>query len=161
MKQKGIISYGVAPNRQYPLAGAAHDAVFNTFRRFSAQVLYWAPPMVAGYYIMNWAVERYDLLADALIRHTSDNVTGTTTSTRRPAAPSLAARRSKERSYDGRQDEGACVINRRTCTSPTPELRIDMVTAALRSRLAAAVTARACGLYSMDCQAPSYLWRAA
>jgi hypothetical protein len=29
------------------------------------------------------------------------------------------------------------VINRRTCTSPTPELRIDMVTAALRFRLAA------------------------
>ncbi|KAJ4302381.1 ubiquinol--cytochrome-c reductase subunit 8 [Collariella sp. IMI 366227] len=44
MKQKGIISYGIAPNRQYPLAGAAHDAIFNTWRRFSAQVLYWAPP---------------------------------------------------------------------------------------------------------------------
>ena len=61
MKQKGIISYGVAPNRQDPLAGVAHDAFFNTWRRFSAQVLYWAPPMIAGYYIVNWAVERYDL----------------------------------------------------------------------------------------------------
>jgi ubiquinol-cytochrome c reductase subunit 8 len=61
MKQKGIISYGVAPNRQYPLAGAAHDAFFNTWRRFSTQVLYWAPPMIAGYYIVNWAVDRYDL----------------------------------------------------------------------------------------------------
>lgn len=59
MKQKGIISYGIAPNRQYPLAGAAHDAIFNTWRRFSAQVLYWAPPMVAGYYILNWAIDRY------------------------------------------------------------------------------------------------------
>ncbi|KAK3296759.1 cytochrome b-c1 complex subunit 8 [Chaetomium fimeti] len=39
MKQKGIISYGIAPNRH-------------------AQVLYWAPPMIAGYYIVNWAVER-------------------------------------------------------------------------------------------------------
>ncbi|KAH6840683.1 cytochrome b-c1 complex subunit 8 [Chaetomium sp. MPI-CAGE-AT-0009] len=58
MKQKGIISYGIAPNRQYPLAGAAHDAFFNTWRRFSGQVLYWAPPMIAGYYIINWAVER-------------------------------------------------------------------------------------------------------
>lgn len=61
MKQKGIISYGIAPNRQYPLAGAAHDAVFNTWRRFSTQVLYWAPPLIAGYYIMNWAVERYGI----------------------------------------------------------------------------------------------------
>ncbi|KAK3953784.1 ubiquinol-cytochrome-c reductase chain VIII [Pseudoneurospora amorphoporcata] len=58
MKQKGIISYGISPNRQNPLAGTAHDAVFNTFRRFSAQFLYWAPSLVAGYYIMNWAVER-------------------------------------------------------------------------------------------------------
>lgn len=58
MKQKGIISYGIAPNRQYPFAGAFHDAIFNTWRRFSSQVLYWAPPMVAGYYIMNWAIKR-------------------------------------------------------------------------------------------------------
>ncbi len=60
-KQKGIISYGIAPNRQFPLAGVAHDAVFNTWRRFSSQVLYWAPPFIAGYYIMNWAIDRYDL----------------------------------------------------------------------------------------------------
>lgn len=59
MKQKGIISYGIAPNRQFPLAGTAHDAIFNTWRRFSAQVLYWAPPMIAGYYILNWAIDRY------------------------------------------------------------------------------------------------------
>ncbi|KAK4191531.1 cytochrome b-c1 complex subunit 8 [Podospora australis] len=62
MKQKGIISYGVAPNRQYPLAGAFHDAIFNTWRRFSSQVLYWAPATVAGYYIMNWAIERNEYL---------------------------------------------------------------------------------------------------
>ncbi len=61
MKQKGIITYGVAPNRQNPFAGAAHDAIFNTWRRFSAQVLYWAPPMIVGYYAMNWAIERYRL----------------------------------------------------------------------------------------------------
>ncbi|KAK4138918.1 UcrQ-domain-containing protein [Trichocladium antarcticum] len=58
MKQKGIISYGIAPNRQFPLAGTAHDAIFNTWRRFSAQVFYWAPPMIAGYYILNWAIDR-------------------------------------------------------------------------------------------------------
>lgn len=58
-KQKGIISYGIAPNRQFPLAGAAHDALFNTWRRFRGQVLYWAPPLIAGYYVIQWAVQRY------------------------------------------------------------------------------------------------------
>ena len=57
-KQKGIITYGVAPNRQNPFAGVGHDAIFNTWRRFSAQVLYIAPPMILGYYLMNWATER-------------------------------------------------------------------------------------------------------
>lgn len=58
-KQKGIVTYGVAPNRQNPFAGVAHAAIFNTWRRFSAQVLYVVPPFVAGYYIMNWATERF------------------------------------------------------------------------------------------------------
>ena len=57
-KQRGVITYGIAPNRQNPVAGMAHDAVFNTWRRFSTQVLYWAPPLIAGYYVMNWAIER-------------------------------------------------------------------------------------------------------
>lgn len=45
-------------NRSNPFAGAAHDAVFNTWRRFSKQVFYWAPPLLASYYIMQWATER-------------------------------------------------------------------------------------------------------
>ncbi|KAH8893486.1 UcrQ-domain-containing protein [Thozetella sp. PMI_491] len=57
-KQKGITVFGVAPNRQNPFAGAAHDAVFNTWRRVSSQVLYIVPPFIAGYYIMNWAEKR-------------------------------------------------------------------------------------------------------
>lgn len=56
--QKGIVTYGLSPNRQNPFAGAAHDAIFNTWRRFSGQVLYWAPPMLVGYYLMSWATER-------------------------------------------------------------------------------------------------------
>jgi ubiquinol-cytochrome c reductase subunit 8 len=55
------VSYGVSLNRQNPFAGAAHDAVFNTFRRVSSQIFYWAPPMVAGYYLLNWAIDRYVL----------------------------------------------------------------------------------------------------
>jgi hypothetical protein len=129
MKQKGIISYGIAPNRQYPLAGAFHDAFFNTWRRFSTQVLYWAPPMIAGYYVLNWAIERY---GDVCRRHTQPHLTsatGTTTSTRRPAGPSLAARRSKQQITRNDGQDGSCVRNRRTCTSQTWELRIDVVAA--------------------------------
>ncbi|ERT01777.1 cytochrome b-c1 complex subunit 8 [Sporothrix schenckii ATCC 58251] len=61
-KQRGIVSFGIAPNRQNPFAGAGHDAIFNTWRRFSRQVLYWAPAFIGGYYIMQWATERNHFL---------------------------------------------------------------------------------------------------
>ncbi|GAO19482.1 uncharacterized protein UV8b_00421 [Ustilaginoidea virens] len=57
-KQKGIIHYGVSANRQNPLAGIVHDAIFNTFRRTKGQIFYWVPPMIAAYYLMDWATER-------------------------------------------------------------------------------------------------------
>ncbi|OTB10405.1 hypothetical protein K445DRAFT_323013 [Daldinia sp. EC12] len=60
--QKGIITYTISSNRQNVLAGAAHDAVFNTWRRFGAQVLYWAPPLLAAYYAMDWAIKRNEYL---------------------------------------------------------------------------------------------------
>lgn len=56
--QKGIITFGLAPNRQNPLAGAAHDAVFNTWRRFYSQVFYWSIPAFLGYLIIDWANKR-------------------------------------------------------------------------------------------------------
>jgi hypothetical protein len=58
-KQKGIINWGLSANRQNPFAGAFHDAIFNTFRRSKGQVFYWVPPLVAAYYLMDWATERY------------------------------------------------------------------------------------------------------
>ncbi|KAI0134716.1 UcrQ family protein [Xylariales sp. AK1849] len=58
LKQKGIVTYGLSANRQNPFAGAAHDAVFNSWRRFSKQVLYFAPPLVFFYYAMEWATHR-------------------------------------------------------------------------------------------------------
>ncbi|KAK0720881.1 cytochrome b-c1 complex subunit 8 [Lasiosphaeris hirsuta] len=61
-KQKGIITYGISPNRQNPFAGAVHDAFFNTWRRFSGQVLYIAPPFLAAYFIMDWAIHRNEYL---------------------------------------------------------------------------------------------------
>ncbi|MCQ6513083.1 cytochrome b-c1 complex subunit 8, partial [Vibrio parahaemolyticus] len=61
-KTKGIITYGIAANRQNVFAGAAHDAIFNTFRRTKAQIFYWLPSLMAGYYLMHWATERNEYL---------------------------------------------------------------------------------------------------
>ncbi|ORY66544.1 cytochrome b-c1 complex subunit 8, partial [Pseudomassariella vexata] len=60
--QKGIITFSLSSNRQNPFAGAAHDAMFNTWRRTRTQILYWAPPLVMAYYLMNRAVTRYEYL---------------------------------------------------------------------------------------------------
>ncbi|KAL1297219.1 hypothetical protein AAFC00_004785 [Neodothiora populina] len=60
--QKGLITYAVSPNRQRPLAGNAHAAVFNVFRRTKGQILYWGIPILLGYEIMNWATERNEYL---------------------------------------------------------------------------------------------------
>ncbi|KAJ5789880.1 uncharacterized protein N7518_006891 [Penicillium psychrosexuale] len=42
-----IATYSLSPNRQRPMAGAAHAAIFNVFRRFRHQVLYVAPPSLS------------------------------------------------------------------------------------------------------------------
>ncbi|KAI5860168.1 cytochrome b-c1 complex subunit 8 [Durotheca rogersii] len=60
--QRGIISYTVSSNRQNPLAGTLNDAIFNTWRRFSSQVLYIAPPLLLAYYALSWATERNEYL---------------------------------------------------------------------------------------------------
>ncbi|KAH6968355.1 hypothetical protein FAVG1_01299 [Fusarium avenaceum] len=61
-KQRGIVTYGLSANRQNPWAGSVHAAIFNTFRRTKGQIFFWLPPMVGGYYIMSWAVERSEYL---------------------------------------------------------------------------------------------------
>ncbi|KAE9967185.1 hypothetical protein BLS_006524 [Venturia inaequalis] len=60
--QKGVTTYGLSPNRQRPLAGAAYNAVFNTFRRTKNQIFFWLPPMLIGYATMKWATERNEYL---------------------------------------------------------------------------------------------------
>jgi hypothetical protein len=60
--QKGVASYSLSANRQRPLAGTLNAAIFNTWRRFSHQVLYFAPPLVIAYVTMQWAIERSVLL---------------------------------------------------------------------------------------------------
>ncbi|KAF2169893.1 hypothetical protein M409DRAFT_20306 [Zasmidium cellare ATCC 36951] len=62
MPQKGIVHYGLAQNRQNPLAGITRAAVFNTFRRTRNQILYWSIPLLVGYEIMQWAIERNEYL---------------------------------------------------------------------------------------------------
>ncbi|KAJ5511797.1 hypothetical protein LT330_003581 [Penicillium expansum] len=57
-----IATYSLSPNRQRPMAGAGHAAIFNVFRRFRHQVLYVVPPFVAAYAAMNWAIERNEFL---------------------------------------------------------------------------------------------------
>ncbi|MCJ1428927.1 ubiquinol--cytochrome-c reductase subunit 8 [Sticta canariensis] len=56
--QKGIVSYAISANRQRPLAGAAYAAVFNTWRRFRAQALYFIPPFTIAYLAMDWAIKK-------------------------------------------------------------------------------------------------------
>ncbi|KAL2220750.1 ubiquinol-cytochrome C reductase complex subunit UcrQ [Thermoascus aurantiacus ATCC 26904] len=60
--QKGIVTYSLSANRQRPMAGALHAAIFNTWRRFRHQVLYVAPPFIVAYAAMNWAIERNEYL---------------------------------------------------------------------------------------------------
>lgn len=89
-----IASYSLSPNRQRPLAGTAHAAFFNTFRRFRHQVLYVAPPFIIAYAAMNWAIEKYVLIPYSIHSWllvmgelvTNSQRLGTTTST-----PSLVA----------------------------------------------------------------------
>lgn len=60
-KQRGIISYGLAPNRQKPFAGAfSSDAIFNIVRRIRREIVYILPPAIAYYYMYTWAKEKYD-----------------------------------------------------------------------------------------------------
>ena len=57
--QKGITTYVMSANRQDPLAGSTTKAFFNTMRRTRGQVLYFVPPFVGFYFLLEWANNRY------------------------------------------------------------------------------------------------------
>jgi len=61
-KQRGIIQYSLASNRQRITANVINSAIFNGWRRFRGAVLYVAPPFVAGYYLIEWANHRNHFL---------------------------------------------------------------------------------------------------
>ena len=56
------MQWGLSANRQNPMAGVAHDAVFNVFRRTKSQIFYWLPAAIGGYYLMDWAIHRNEYL---------------------------------------------------------------------------------------------------
>ncbi|KAH7045843.1 putative ubiquinol-cytochrome C reductase complex subunit UcrQ, partial [Macrophomina phaseolina] len=56
--ERGIAYYRLSHNRQRPMAGAFHSAIVNTWRRSKAQILFWAPPLLAAYLLMRWANEK-------------------------------------------------------------------------------------------------------
>lgn len=55
---KGVVSYSLSPNRQRPMATFIGKGFWNVVRRSRNQVLYFIPPLVAGYATMQWAIER-------------------------------------------------------------------------------------------------------
>ncbi|KAE9366322.1 putative ubiquinol-cytochrome C reductase complex subunit UcrQ [Stipitochalara longipes BDJ] len=61
-KQKYITVYTLCANRQRPLAGAMHNAVFNTARRVRGQILYVAPPFVFAYLLFSWMEKKNKFL---------------------------------------------------------------------------------------------------
>lgn len=91
-KQKGIIHYGVSANRQNPIAGSFHDAIFNTFRRTKGQVFYWVTPIVIAYYLLDWATERYVLAWSIKAGFHANTSTATISSILSRAVPSLLMR---------------------------------------------------------------------
>jgi len=56
--QKGVTTYSISANRQKPFAGAAHAAIFNTWRRFRNQAFYFVPPLVGVYFLIDWAEKK-------------------------------------------------------------------------------------------------------
>ncbi|KAI5797426.1 cytochrome b-c1 complex subunit 8 [Peziza echinospora] len=62
LPQKGVTSYSISPNRQKPMAGALHNAIFNNFRKFRQSALYVIPPFIVAYYVMDWAEKRNHFL---------------------------------------------------------------------------------------------------
>ncbi|KAF9691014.1 hypothetical protein EKO04_011209 [Ascochyta lentis] len=59
---KGVVTYALSPNRQRPMATFIGKGFWNVVRRSRNQVLYFIPPLIAGYATMEWAIERNEYL---------------------------------------------------------------------------------------------------
>ncbi|RUS27531.1 UcrQ family-domain-containing protein [Jimgerdemannia flammicorona] len=61
--RQGIVVYSLSPFEQRALAGALHNAIFNTTRRIISQVPYIGIPGFIGYSIFSWGKGRHEFLA--------------------------------------------------------------------------------------------------
>ncbi|KAF9583367.1 hypothetical protein BGW38_009665 [Lunasporangiospora selenospora] len=59
-KQRGIVVYTLSPYEQRAFAGALHQAVFNTFRRFTGQIFYIGVPAAAAYSVFTWGKKNHE-----------------------------------------------------------------------------------------------------
>ncbi|KAF2273629.1 UcrQ-domain-containing protein [Westerdykella ornata] len=59
---KGVVTYGISPNRVRPMAGVFPKGFFNMVRRVRNQFLYVVPPFIVAYSAMQWAIERNEYL---------------------------------------------------------------------------------------------------
>jgi ubiquinol-cytochrome c reductase subunit 8 len=66
---KGVVSYGVSPNRLRPFQSFFTKGIFNSVRRVKNQIFYIVPPFVVAYYSMQWAIERY--VSESAVRRLS------------------------------------------------------------------------------------------
>ncbi|KAI9136041.1 cytochrome b-c1 complex subunit 8, partial [Paraphysoderma sedebokerense] len=57
--QHNIITYSLSPYRQRAFAGAFKKGVFNVYRRTMAQIPYIVPPVLIGYGIYSWGLDRH------------------------------------------------------------------------------------------------------
>ncbi|KAF7189079.1 Cytochrome b-c1 complex subunit 8 [Pseudocercospora fuligena] len=61
-KQKGQITYRIAPNQHRSLLHFWTGSLWNVVRRTGDQVLYFAPPLIMAYLAMDWANKRNEYL---------------------------------------------------------------------------------------------------
>ncbi|ODQ63087.1 hypothetical protein NADFUDRAFT_84573 [Nadsonia fulvescens var. elongata DSM 6958] len=74
--QKGINRYSVSSYAQKPFAGAAHAAVFNTFRRVKGSTLMIVVPSAIFYYIWTKANEKNEWLYSKAGREELEKLSG-------------------------------------------------------------------------------------
>ncbi|KAI8997440.1 UcrQ family protein [Pilobolus umbonatus] len=61
--QRGVVTYILSPFEQKPLAGALHNAVFNTARRVTSQIPYVGVAFGLGYFIYTTAQSKHAYLS--------------------------------------------------------------------------------------------------
>ncbi|KFM75990.1 Cytochrome b-c1 complex subunit 8, partial [Stegodyphus mimosarum] len=61
-KIRGIVQYRLSPYEQNVFAGLISKGLPNLARRIRSQILYVAPPFIAGYLIYDWGNKEHERL---------------------------------------------------------------------------------------------------